>query len=148
MFNDYFIEMRFCCRCVLGFVIRHSAKVYFRATSFPWILNIFSGPFNYFSALNFNLLAPAQASKKLPKLVVSVISDPARNIFGLFHLKFSFTVFDSLYNTGQQERMLPTYQGILFHVERNIINQRNPNVCFFDFCFPCVGLVVWMITGP
>lgn len=31
---------------------------------------------------------------------------------------FSFTnLFDSLYNTGQQERMLPIYQGTFFHIE-------------------------------
>lgn len=121
---------------VLAFVFRYKAKQILFCKKYQ-----LAGTCSGFNQL-YNIL----------NVFVSVIFDPG--VENRYYLACSSSstllhnLFDSLYNTGQQEIMLPTYQGLFFHVVRSLINQRNPNVCFCDFSFPCVGLVVRMIAGP
>lgn len=53
----------------------------------------------------------------------------------------SLLLFGTLYKIGQQDRMLPVYQGI-FSMLSKVSLSKELRVCFFSFSFPCVGLVV------
>lgn len=86
--------------------------------------------------LNSVFVAPAQAKSV-------TLTQVWKHHLACFIPSFLFTTFSTPFIKWDRKReCFQSIRDIFFHVEWSFINQRNPNVCFLDFSFPCVGLVV------